>query len=66
MWMTVNRPHYNCDMLRYPFDLTDEEWEMVGPLIPPAKHGGRRHTVVVREVVSGVCAEQRLPVALSA
>jgi len=54
MWTTENRPRYNRDMLRYPSDLTDEEWAMVKPLIPPAKHGGRRRTVVVREVVNGV------------
>jgi transposase len=34
--------------------LTDEEWRLVEPLIPPAKHGGRRRTVVVREVMNGV------------
>lgn len=34
--------------------MTDEEWTLVEPLIPPAKHGGRRRTVVVREVVNGV------------
>ena len=54
MWTTENRPRYNRDTLRYPSDLTDEEWALVKPLIPPAKHGGRRRTVVVREVVNGV------------
>src|SRR5262249_4972580 len=41
MWTTENRPRYNRDKLRYPSDLTDEEWALVEPLIPPAKHGGR-------------------------
>lgn len=54
MWTTENRPRYNRDKLRYPSDVTDEEWTLVEPLIPPAKHGGRRRTVVVREVVNGV------------
>jgi hypothetical protein len=40
--------------LRYPSDLTDEEWSLVEPLIPPAKRGGRKREVVVREVVNGV------------
>jgi hypothetical protein len=40
MWTTENRPRYNRDRLRYPSDLTDEEWALIGPLIPPAKHGG--------------------------
>ncbi len=38
----------------YPSDLTDEEWCLIEPLIPPAKHGGRKREVVVREVVNGV------------
>src|ERR1700750_1737099 len=42
MWTTENRPRYNRDKLRYPSDLTDEEWALVEPLIPPAKHGGGR------------------------
>ena len=54
MWTTENRPRYNRDKLRYPSDLTDEEWMLIEPLIPPAKHGGRHRTVVVREVVNGV------------
>jgi len=53
MWTTENRPRYNRDRLRYPSDLTDEEWALVEPLIPPAKRGGRRRTVAVREVVNG-------------
>ena len=54
MWTTENRPRYNRDKLRYPSDLTDAEWTLVEPLIPPAKHGGRRRRVVVREVMNGV------------
>jgi hypothetical protein len=54
MWTTKNRPRYDRDKLRYPSDLTDEEWSLVKPLIPPAKRGGRKREVVVREVVNGV------------
>jgi len=54
MWTTENRPRYNRDCLRYPPDLTDAEWTVIEPLIPPAKHGGRRRTVVIRQVVNGV------------
>ena len=59
---------YDRSKLRYPSDLTDEEWMLVKSLIPPAKHGGRRRTVVVREVVNGVMyvLRARLPVAVSA
>ena len=41
MWTPENRPKYNRDKLRYPSDLTDEEWSHLEPEIPPAKHGGR-------------------------
>ncbi len=54
MWTTENRPRYNRDKLRYPSDLSDEEWALIEPLIPPAKRGGRKREVVVREVVNGV------------
>jgi transposase len=51
MWTTKNRGRYDRSKLRYPSDLTDEEWAMVGPLIPAAKRGGNRRTVDVREVI---------------
>lgn len=54
MWTTENRPRYNRDKLRYPSDVTDDEWALCEPLIPPAKHGGRNRTVDVREVLNGV------------
>ena len=40
--------------LRYPSDLTDAEWALVEPFIPPARRGGRRRTVDVREVLNGI------------
>jgi transposase len=39
---------------KYPSDLTDEEWALVEPLIAPAKRGGNKRTVEVREVVNGL------------
>jgi transposase len=54
MWTTRNRARYYRDDLRYPSDLTDAEWALVEPLIPPAKHGGRERVVDVREVVNGI------------
>ena len=53
MWTTENRPRTNRDRLRCPSDRADEERALVEPLIPPAKRGGRRRTVVAREVVNG-------------
>jgi len=54
MWTPENRPRYDRGRLRYPSDLTDEEWSWVEPGIPPAKRGGRRREVDVREVLNGV------------
>ena len=34
----------------YPSDVTDEEWAIIEPLIPPAKRGGAPRRVDVREV----------------
>ena len=54
MWTPDNRSQYNRDHLRYPSDLTDAEWALIAPLIPAAKHGGRRRTVDLREVVNAI------------
>ena len=54
MWTTKNRGRYDRDRLRYPSDLTDEEWKLVEPLIPPAKRGGDKRTVDIREVVNAL------------
>ena len=54
MWTTENRGRYDRDRLRYPSDLTDEEWKLVEPLIPPAKRGGDKRTVDIREVVNAL------------
>ena len=45
MWTTENRHRYDRDKLRYPSDLTDAEWQLIKPLIPPAKRGGGKRTV---------------------
>ena len=49
-----NRGTYDRRGLRYPSDLTDGEWALVEALIPPAKRGGRRRTVNVREVLNAI------------
>lgn len=34
--------------------MTDAEWALIGPLIPPAKRGGNARTVDLRAVVNGL------------
>jgi len=54
MWTAEQRRLYEREGLRYPSDLTDAEWALVEPLIPPAKRGGRKREVDVREVLNGI------------
>jgi transposase len=54
MWTTENRCRYDRSHLRYESDLTDEEWAEIEPQIPPAKRGGNKRTVNMREVVNGL------------
>ena len=54
MWTQENRDRYDRSHLRYASDLTDAEWAEIGPSIPPAKPGGNKRTVDIREVVNGV------------
>ena len=54
MWTDKNRAKYNRDHLRYPSDLTDDEWAYVEPFIPPAKRGGGKRRTDMRAVMNGV------------
>jgi transposase len=54
MWTQEHRQSHDRKGLRYPSDLTDAEWALVGPLIPPARRGGRPRDVDIREVLNAV------------
>src|SRR6185437_9606181 len=54
MWKPEHRLAADRRALRYPSDLTDAEWAIVAPMIPPGRHGGRRRSVNVREVLNGI------------
>ena len=54
MWTKENRERYDRSHLRYESDLSNAEWAEVAPLIPPAKPGGNKRTVDIRQVVNGV------------
>lgn len=54
---------------RYPSDLTDEEWEQIGPLMPKPRQRGRPREVDLREVLNALrylvrsgCGWEMLPV----
>jgi len=48
MWTVEQRQAHDRAGLRYPSDLTDTEWALVEPFIPPARRDGRKRTVNVR------------------
>jgi putative transposase len=52
----------------YPSDLSDSQWQIIEPLIPPPKPGGRPRSVNIREIVNAIfyilragCAWRMLP-----
>ena len=42
------------DNKNYPSDLTDEQWKLIEPLLPPAKTGGRPRNTDLRQVMNGI------------
>lgn len=42
------------DRKRYASDLIDEQWELINPLLPAAKPGGRPRTTDIREAVNAI------------
>src|SRR5919201_1767357 len=38
----------------YPSDLTDEEWRILKPLVPPVEWGGRRADPARREIINAI------------
>jgi len=68
MWKPEHRRAANRGGLRYPSDLTDDEWALVAPQVPPARRGGRPRDVDLREVLNAIfyvlstgCQWQALP-----
>lgn len=39
---------------RYSSDLTEQEWDLLEPHVPPAKSGGRPRSANMREVLNGI------------
>jgi putative transposase len=44
----------SAQRLTYRTDLTDEEWQILEPLLPPEKTGGRPRKYPLREVLNGI------------
>jgi putative transposase len=54
MWTASARQQYQRSDRRYATDLTDAEFALIEPLLPPAKSGGRRRTTLLREVLNAL------------
>ncbi len=54
MWTDSARRQYRRLGSRYASDLTDEEFALIGPMLPAAKPGGRGRTTALREVLNAI------------
>ena len=54
MWTAEHRRNASRKGMRYPSDLTEDEWRLVEPFIPPARRGGRKRHVNVKEVLNSI------------
>ena len=62
MWTEKNRKHYDRASLRYPSDLTDDEWAVVEPHLPPPRGVDRRSLVDgILYVLTTGCQWRQIP-----
>jgi len=54
MWTSQTRAEHDRDDLRYPSDLTDAEWQLLAPLLPPPAKTGRHRFWPMREVMNAI------------
>ena len=54
MWTSENRATYAHKTKRYPSDLTDDEWHLVEPYLPPPTKGRRHPALDRREVMNAI------------
>jgi transposase len=55
--LRCGRPRLECgnrDHLRYSSDLSDEEWQVLAPLLPPPANTGRRWVWPMREMLNAI------------
>jgi transposase len=54
MWNPTARVQHSRDGLRYGSDLTDAEWRLIEPCLPPPRVRGRRRRWTMRQIVEGI------------
>jgi transposase len=53
-WTEITRAQYRREGLRYASDLTDAEWALIEPLLPPPAPRGRPRKTAMRKVVEAI------------
>mgnify|MGYP000262296924 FL=1 len=68
VWTETTRTRYERHFGRYASDLTDQEWALVAPLLPPPKTTGRPRRTAMRDILDAIlyiastgCAWRMLP-----
>lgn len=54
MWTATTRAQHRRDGLRFASDLTDAEWAVIEPLLPPLSRVGRPPEWPMREIVNAI------------
>jgi transposase len=54
MWTKEARIQHAPREERYPSDVSDAEWAIIAPMIPPPRQGGRRRETDMRDVMNAV------------
>ena len=53
-WNKAARETYKRNGERFETDLTDKEWELIEPLLPPPSRMGRQRTTDLLEVINAI------------
>ncbi len=54
MWTKTTRSQHDREHLRYGSDLTDQEWKLLAPLLPPNAKTGRPRQWPMREMINAL------------
>ena len=54
VWTAATRGDYARENGAYASDVTDREWELIGPHLPAARPGGRPRSTFLRQVINAI------------
>ncbi len=53
-WADITRTEHRRDFNHYPTDLTDNEWSVLSPFVPPTRPVGQPRTTDMREIMNAI------------